>query len=382
MESKEVIIFVSGDFCPVGRIEDKILSNTANDIFGDLLPVIMDADISITNLESPLTTRNKPILKTGPALKGISETANLLKNAGFDLVTLANNHIMDYGERGLKDTLEELDINNIKYVGAGNNGNEARKIYYLKKNGLNIAIINIAENEWSTTDDEKAGANPINPIANYYFIKEAKENADKVIVITHGGHELYDLPSPKMKELFRFFVDVGADIVINHHTHHISGYEIYKNAPIFYSLGNFIFDNPSYKHSKWNSGISLLLHIDKSRLKFKILSFEQCNEYARISLHNENERSMIDHKIKGLNRIISSDKALKISFEKHVKSKSRLYTSYIEPIKNKYILALQNRKLAPRLITKKSKLLLKNIIKCESHREVLIKILENENSNS
>jgi len=378
MKNNEITLFVSGDFCPIHRIEDKIKSNSSEDIFGGLAPYIENVDIAITNLECPLTTTKNPIKKTGPALKGLPKSASLLKKAGFNLVTLANNHIFDYGEIGLKDTINELDKNNISYVGADINGEKARSTYFINIKGFNIAIINIAENEWSTTNDEKAGANPINPIENFYQIKKAKEMADKIIVITHGGHERFDLPSPNMKSLFRFFIDAGADAVINHHTHYMSGYEIYENAPIFYSLGNFVFDNPSYRNSKWNIGISLLLNINKDSLNFEILSFDQCNDFAGIKLHNESEKTILEKEITFLNKTIDSKKEVEKSFHKYVVSKKKLYFSYMEPVTNRYILALQNRNLIPRFLSKKKKLLLKNLIKCESHREVLINLLENE----
>ena len=378
MKNNEITLFVSGDFCPIHRIEDKIKSNSSEDIFGGLAPYIENVDIAITNLECPLTTTKNPIKKTGPALKGLPKSASLLKKAGFNLVTLANNHIFDYGEIGLKDTINELDKNNISYVGADINGEKARSTYFINIKGFNIAIINIAENEWSTTNDEKAGANPINPIENFYQIKKAKEMADKIIVITHGGHERFDLPSPNMKSLFRFFIDAGADAVINHHTHYMSGYEIYENAPIFYSLGNFVFDNPSYRNSKWNIGISLLLNINKDSLNFEILSFDQCNDFPGINFHSKNENNLLKQQINRLNNIISSNNELAEEFKKHVELNKRLYTSYLEPIKNKYLLALQNRNILPRFFGKKNRLLLKNLIRCESHRELITSLLETD----
>ena len=106
------------------------------------------------------------------------------------------------------------------------------------KGDVNIAVLNFAENEWSTASSDKPGANPINPISNFNSINITKESVDIVIVITHGGHEMYRLPSPRMKELYRFYIDAGADIVINHHTHCTSGYEKYNGKFIFYSIGN------------------------------------------------------------------------------------------------------------------------------------------------
>ncbi len=382
MDNKEVNIFVSGDFCPINRIEDKILSSFKEDIYGDLLPIIKGADLSITNLECPITTFNKPISKTGPALKGIPKTASFLADSGINLVTLANNHIMDYGQVGLKDTLKVLRAGNIDYVGADIDGLKASNTFYFEKFGIRIAILNFAENEWSTTKNESPGANPVNPIQSFYSINEAKKNADAVIVINHGGNELTNLPSPNLKELLHFYVDAGADCVINHHTHFISGYETYKKKIIFYSLGNFIFDNPNYRNSDWNVGLALQLIWKQDRFDFELFTFNQCDEKARITLHNHEKKQLALKKIESLNKIIVDDKELKEHYKEYIQKKKRLYLSYLEPHNNKYLLALQNRNIFPRFWSKRKRLLLLNLIRCESHREALISILEDETSNS
>lgn len=382
MDNKEVNIFVSGDFCAINRIEDKILSSSKEDILVDLMFIIKGADLSITNLECPITKFNKPVSKTGPALKGIPKAVSFLADSGFNLVTLANNHIMDYGQVGLKDTLKELREANIDYVGADIDGFKASTIFYFEKFGIKIAILNFAENEWSTTNSEAAGANPVNPIQSFYSINEAKKNADAVIVINHGGNELTNLPSPNLKELLHFYVDAGADCVINHHTHFISGYEIYNKKPIFYSLGNFIFDNPSYRNSDWNSGLAVQLIWKQDRFDFELFTFNQCDEKVRVTLDNFEKKQLVLEKIESLNKIIVDDKELKIHYERYIQKKKRMYLSYIEPHKNKYLLALQNRNIFPRFWSKRKRLLLLNLIRCESHREALISILEDETSNS
>jgi poly-gamma-glutamate capsule biosynthesis protein CapA/YwtB (metallophosphatase superfamily) len=157
----------------------------------------------------------------------------------IDAVTMANNHILDYGYKGVKDTFKELVDHKIKYIGAGNDLTEARKPLSLHKDGMKIAILNFCENEWSIAEDDSPGANPMDIIDNTNQIREAKASHDKVIVIVHGGHEYYNLPSPRMQKQYRFYADQGADIVVGHHTHCISGNEVYKGVPIYYSLGNF-----------------------------------------------------------------------------------------------------------------------------------------------
>jgi len=170
-----------------------------------------------------------------------------LKQLKVDAVTLANNHILDYGAKGLSDTFETLKQNKIDYVGAGNNLKEAAQPLTLEKDGQRIAILNFCENEWSIAEEDKPGANPMDIIENTNQIKAAKATHDKVICIIHGGHEYYHLPSPRMQKQYRFYVDNGADAIVGHHTHCVGGYEVYNDVPIIYSLGNFLFIKPSKK---------------------------------------------------------------------------------------------------------------------------------------
>lgn len=382
MENNTLSIFISGDFCPIHRMENLLSLTDLDSVFGSLLENIRSSDLAITNLESPLTKHTIPINKTGPALKGSPKASKFLKSAGFNLVTLANNHIMDFGRKGLEDTIQQLKKDEVSYVGAGLSGNKALSPFYFEKNGVKIAIINVSENEWSTTTDDRAGANPINPVENFYQIKEAKKLVDKVIVISHGGHEMNELPSPRMKKLFRYYVDAGADAVINHHMHCISGFEVYENCPIFYSLGNFIFDNPSYRNTIWNIGMAINLSIDKNEIRFEPVFFHQCNQNPGIQTFTEEELKNIHVKMNSLNKTILNDQKLEESFNLYVKSKFKLYNSYMEPRGNKYILALQNRKLLPSLWSKRKRRYLLNLVRCEAHRDMLIRILQNENSNT
>lgn len=149
------------------------------------------------------------------------------------MCTLANNHILDQGEQCCLDTKRELEKAGIDTVGVGHNIGEAGIILYKQINGETLAIINCCEHEFSIATESSAGANPINPIQQYYKVQEARQNADYVLVIVHGSHEHYQLPSPQMQEIFRFYIDAGADAVVNGHQHCYSGYEEYKGKPIF-----------------------------------------------------------------------------------------------------------------------------------------------------
>ncbi|MCZ4319927.1 CapA family protein [Aequorivita viscosa] len=370
-------IFISGDFCPINRI-DLIQSNSIELLDDTIKDILCQADLRITNLECPLTEHLTPIRKTGPALKADPKNIQLLINNTFNLVTLANNHIMDYGSRGIQDTMQLLKEHEIEYIGAGSI-NEDIDVIYKTKGDFTVGIINVCENEWSTDENQGYKANGLSEICMFYCIKKVKENADKVIVIHHGGHEMYNLPSPRLKKTLRFFVDCGADVVINHHTHCIGGYETYKQSPIFYSLGNFVFDNPKQRNSIWNYGMAVTLECGKEGIKFQRHYFEQCNAEARVNLVDEKD---LKYDIKELNNIISNDDQLEKKFKEFIQQKKKMYLSYLEPSKSKYILALINRGLFPSFWNKRKRYYLKNLITCESHCEVVKTLLKHETSHT
>ncbi len=151
----------------------------------------------------------------------------VVKDAGFDMLTLANNHFRDQGQTGVCNTLICADSVGLNYVGGGKSLEEARKINYQSIKDIIFAFINVCEQEYSIAEDEYGGSNPYDLINIHKDIVEAKQRADYVILIIHGGIEHYPLPSPRMKREYRYFVEQGADVVINHHQHCCSGYEVY-----------------------------------------------------------------------------------------------------------------------------------------------------------
>ncbi len=375
MNKQGIKVLITGDFCPVNRVEDLITEGDYRLIFNDLLPLIKESDIAITNLECPLTRAKVKTKKTGPNLKATVKTTEALIFAGFNLVSLANNHIMDYGELGLYSTIEACAESGIDYVGVGANLHEARKPYYKEINGIRLAIINFCENEWSTTFGVTPGANPINPVVNYYDIKEAKANADHVIVIVHGGHEHYSLPSPRMQETYRFFVDAGASAVVGHHSHCYSGYEIYHDSPIFYSLGNFVFDWNKKRNSPWNTGYALQLEVNLSTINFSLHPYKQGDIQPGVMLLNKNEKEEFGNEISRLNNLIGNKILLQQQFDGLAVRLKSSYNSYLEPFNNWLFGVLRARNLLPSFLTHKKRNVLLNLTRCEAHRDLLIKIL-------
>ncbi len=377
----KIKLLVVGDYCPIGRNKELLEAGKDKDVFGEFNTYVEQADFAIANLEAPLTTSNKAIEKTGPNIKASVNFLKSLREIGFNAVTLANNHIMDYGEEGLKSTVKTCKKEGVSYVGAGKDLNEARKLLNFQIKDKKFAIINIAENEFCAATKEGYGANPLNIITNHYDIKKAKEENDYVLVISHGGREHYQLPSPQLRERYRFFIDSGADAVIGHHTHCFSGYEYYNNKPIFYSLGNFIFDyKKKYQKGLWTQGYGVMLKIIEDKIDFDLIPFNQGREgKSKLELLKGKEKTVFDFKIKELNAIISNDELFEKAWKNYIETQKKSYKANLF-IQNKYIRALISKGLLPEFYfhSKEHKTLLLNLFRCETHKEIMIDVLKED----
>lgn len=369
-----MIILIAGDLFVSDQFYNaNIIDKSVQDLFSK-------ADYRIVNLEAPITEDNpkNKIIKSGPHLRMSSDTIMpYLHQLKIDAVTMANNHILDYGYKGVKDTFKELVDHKIKYIGAGNDLTEARKPLSLHKDGMKIAILNFCENEWSIAEDDSPGANPMDIIDNTNQIKEAKASHDKVIVIVHGGHEYYNLPSPRMQKQYRFYADQGADIVVGHHTHCISGNEVYNGVPIYYSLGNFLFtkNNPN---EEWYTGLVLEVDVTSDRIECQTHPVRQEKESFNLSLLEGEEKKEVFEQIENYGSIISNEDMLEWKWNEFIDRQSRMYLNYWSPlsyVKNRYLNAAF-RKLIGNMLNKKGASLFLNLVRCEAHRDLSEEVLK------
>ena len=373
-------ILVAGDYCQRYRIDEEIRNHNYEKLFESIVPEINKADFRIVNYEFPVVIsedRANPINKCGPNLRGTKESIEAIKNAGFNICTLANNHILDQGEGCCLDTIQLLQEAGIKTVGAGKNVEAASEILYIKKDEETVAIINCCEHEFTIATETSAGANPLNPIQQYYKILEARKNADYVLVIVHGGHEHYQFPSPRMKELYRFFIEVGADAVVNHHQHCYSGYEIYNGKPIFYGLGNFLFDDPNKRNGIWNEGFMVTLTFGGNEVQYELIPYRQCNSLAKVELLSEGELHEFTSSINDINSVILNDKLLKLQHENWINATKEVYEIQFTPWKSRITKGLFHRGLLPSFIDENKKQALINFIECEAHHDKTVYILKN-----
>jgi len=308
-------ILFAGDFCPINRVEALALKGKADAVYGDTLFELHDKDLSVVNLECPLTESSSPISKIGPNIRANPKTVDCLKEGGFDIASLANNHIRDYGSNAVNETIRLLKANNIKSVGAGACLSLAQKPLRIRVEDKVIMFLAFAENEFNCADENGAGACPLDPVTNIAQIRKARKESDIVVVLVHGGNEFNPVPSPRIVKTYRAFVDAGASAVIGTHPHVPQGHEIYNNAPIFYSLGNFVFDLSQKNYSRsplWSKSYFVRLHFKENVVdNFEVIPYKILPENACLTLLKAEELDEFRRYIDVLSEILKDEDKIK-----------------------------------------------------------------------
>ena len=215
--------------------------------FRNLKKVFEEADIVFGNLECPLSKDGVIRADKGSILYAPPDSINALKYLDYDILSLGNNHINDYGEGGLIKTIEILKNEKIPFFGAGRNIKEANSEVIIERNGLKSCFLGYTTDETfvksiiANTDTAGCVFYDFNKIKE--DICRVKNDSDIICISLHWGFERYLYPSPEEVKLAHQIIDAGAHIVIGHHPHVIQGFERYKHGVIFYSLGNFFFPN-------------------------------------------------------------------------------------------------------------------------------------------
>jgi poly-gamma-glutamate synthesis protein (capsule biosynthesis protein) len=241
----------------LGRlVNDRLKDMQPEDVWGDVLPHLAQADLRIVNLECALTTHLRPWTRTEKMFhfRADPEAVQVLQAAHIDACTLANNHILDYEEQGLRDTLRVLDASGIRHAGAGANAAEAAAPAIIEVQGASpcrVALLSYTDNEPDFAATTKhPGTNYLEVslndatmarIAN--SITQAREQgADLVVFSNHWGPNFVEHPSAEFRSFARRVIELGADIYHGHSAHICQGIEIYQGKPILHDTGNFIDD--------------------------------------------------------------------------------------------------------------------------------------------
>jgi len=373
----DVSILFGGDFAPCRMFEDPVLEK-GEDVLGDTLPLIKDADLSFVNLECPLTNSNHPINKDGPVLKANPACVKAL--SAFSVIGLANNHILDHGVKGLQSTIDACSSIGLPTVGAGLTINEAQKVFVKEMDGVKVAVIAIAEHEFGQSERGGAGSAPLDLVDNYQQIQTAKLLADIVILTLHGGNEYFPYPRPGHRKIMRHFVDLGVDAVLCHHPHVPGAYELYKGKPIVYSLGNFVFDHPNAPKD-WDLGymVKLTFNFKEKALKsIELFPYEQSVRLGGVKLLKGDRKQELLRKIEDYRKRLGIDSEWLREWDSFAKEKADGYLiKMFFPFTMRGLSFLSRHTPITRIFyNKKNSMRKLNVLRCQSHRELLVYSLE------
>jgi len=233
-------IVIASDWAPI-RAFDEIVARSPEAVYGDVLPVLRQGDLRIVNLECALSTDASPVWKSGSVFKGRPEHINGLTAVPFEVVTLGNNHVFDYGSESLSQTLKLLGEHSIRSVGAGMSVEEAHRSLILDLSGVRIGIVNFSEGEDLTAAVSGPGVFGWDIDKVVEIVRAIRPEVNIILVVCHGGVEYIPFPPPYLAKAFRRVAEAGADLIVGHHPHVPQGVEICSGVPICYSLGNFVF---------------------------------------------------------------------------------------------------------------------------------------------
>ncbi|NPV05133.1 MAG: CapA family protein [Syntrophaceae bacterium] len=233
-------IIIASDWAPI-RAFDGIVAETPEAVYGDLMPVLRRCDLRIVNLECALSGDAAPVWKSGSVFKGRPEHIRGLTSVPFEAVTLANNHVFDYGPEAFRQTLELLERHSIRTVGAGMSPEEACRPLVLEVRGIRIGIVNFSEGEDLTAAVSGPGVFGWDIGAVTESVRAVRPGVDIVLVVCHGGVEYIPFPPPYLAAAFGRIASAGADLIVCHHAHVPQGIQFAGGVPVCYSLGNFVF---------------------------------------------------------------------------------------------------------------------------------------------
>lgn len=246
-ESSDCVLLFAGDV----YLSDHVLNayDKAGGIHGVLdegiRAEIDAADIFMVNQEFPFTERGTKAEDKQYTFRLPYARLHIMNEMGIDIVTLANNHILDFGPEGITDSIEALNEVGIQYVGAGEDLDEAKKLEIIEVNGRKIGFLGVSRvymaSSWAAGEDHPGVFSTYDPTMALEEIRKADDLVDYLVVYVHWGVERETAPEDYQRVMGQQYIDAGADAVIGSHPHVLQPLEYYKEKPIMYSLGNFVF---------------------------------------------------------------------------------------------------------------------------------------------
>ena len=380
MSKKELRIVVGADFVPTESNRYLFEKGDTEKLFGkELDEILLNSDLNMFNLEVPITPSSDELKKEGgPNLRTYPEITHILTQMKCVLLSGANNHIYDFKQKGIEDTLTCLEQSGIEYVGVGRNIQDAKKTWYKEYYGMTIGVYSCSENEFCCASDSHGGGNGYDPLETFDEIRNAKGQCDYLIVLYHGGRENYRYPSIGLKKICTKMSSCGADLVVCQHSHCIGTYEYVNNSLIVYGQGNVIFDYNDVE--EWKKSILLELIFKSGKFACNAIPIEKCGEKVILSSDADGAEVISQLEKRSL-KINDIDFLRKTYYDFSDKQKNILLLRGVMGINSKPILII-NKLLKGRVLTwmmnSRHKRLLANYMRCESIREALLDLLDAE----
>lgn len=371
-------ILVGGDICPIGRNTPYFERGDAGALFHDLLEDFSAADLVIANLECPLIERPSPILKTGPTFGEATSCINGIAAAGIDVLCLANNHILDHGESGLESTLAACARAGVATVGAGRDLAAARQILVKSVGSLRVGILAMAEHEFSIAAARRAGANPLDVIDFVRNVGASRAGFDYLLVLLHAGLEFLTAPSPRLQDTCRFLVEMGANAVIVQHPHSFGGYEHYRGAHIVYGQGALVMDEAIYRDLRsFQEGMMVALAIGPGgTTSMTLRPLVQSDPPPGARRMDRQRAARVLEALADKSRAILDEAYVSREWKRMCEAEKHDYLSLLRGYNRFIRVANRGGRLARFLYNRRRLLGTRNVVCCESHREVLETILD------
>lgn len=369
-------ITIFGDICPTKDTQAAFDRGDRESIFGDTFREIESSDIVIGNLECAVTDQPKPIQKAGPVLYTGVQSIQTLK--GFDILSIANNHIRDCGDEGVMTALETCKKLGIRTLGAGKSMQEARKPLVIEKCGIKIGLMSFAEQEFNIASDIRPGACYLDLYDDFDRIREFRKTVDYLIILYHGGIEYFPYASPELSRKCRKMVDCGADLISCQHSHCIGTIEQYNGSTIVYGQGNSVFGYRDGDNS-WNRGLLLQVEFQKAGSSFSSLFTYKGMVATPKGLRwmSEDAFENLSNELKAREQLSQNRVAVQKEWDKFCASLGKIHLPLL--LGWPRILIAINRRTGNSLIKMLYDRLAynntHNLIRCEAHREVIDNLL-------
>ncbi len=367
-------VLIAGDLCvsdPPGDDEPHP--------WEQLVETIAVHDVAIVNMECVLSESRTRIVKSGPALLSSPRLATLTRRGGFTVASLANNHVLDGGDRGLSDTISACHAAGLLTVGAGMRLADAEEPLIVQAGGIRVAIVAAAEREFSIAGPASPGAAPLDLWRIGVRVREATERADVVIAVVHGGAELASLPRPGLTHACRLLVDLGAAAVVCHHSHVPGGTEVYRDAPIAYGLGNWLFPAQTPQVQGWYRGYLVSLTLDALGVSaVRLIPYAQDVHALAVRALGAADADAALAEIAGLSAVVADPLALQAAWHSFCEGQRRYALGVLFGL-HRLERGLMRFGVWPWWRRRRSSLAeVCDLFTCESHRELIETLLQKE----